>query len=300
MLREQGYKNLILVTHRELDLANQAATRDFFYSTRPDYTIVCSGKVGGIHANNSYPASFIYENLMIECNIINSAFLSNCTNLIFLGSSCIYPRLASQPICEENLLQGYLEPTNEPYAIAKIAGIKLCESYNRQYGVDYRSLMPTNLYGPGDNFHVENAHVLPALLYKFHNAKLSNSKSVTIWGSGNPRREFLYIKDLAQAVIHSILIPKKIWNSVGDPMCSHINVGTGKEISIGELAEKIAAIVGFNGQIQFDLSRPDGMPRKLLDVSRIHSFGWQASTPLEAGITETYKWFVENQKTIRK
>ena len=299
-LKEQGYENLILADHANLDLTNQDSTRAFFEKYQPECTIVCAGKVGGIHANNSYPGEFIYENLMMECNTIHQAYSIGCKNLVFLGSSCIYPRLAPQPISEESLTQGSLEPTNEPYAIAKIAGVKLCESYNRQYNVDYRSLMPTNLYGPRDNFHEENSHVLPALLRRIHEAKLKNSDSVVMWGTGSPRREFLYVPDLAKAIVNSLSITEAKWNSVTTPMCSHLNVGCGEDVSILELATLIKEIVGFKGKIELDTTKPDGMPRKLLNVSKINSLGWKAETDLASGISETYQWFLENEQTFKR
>ncbi len=283
-----GGFNLVLRTREELNLLNQSDVSAFFKNEKPDTVIVAAAKVGGILANNTYRADFIYENLVIETNIIHSAFEAGVKKLIFLGSSCIYPKLARQPIKEEYLLDGKLEYTNEPYAIAKIAGIKLCENYYLQYGCNFYSLMPTNLYGPGDNFDLKNSHVLPALLRKFHEAKLNNS-NVEVWGSGKPKREFLYVEDLADAIYFFTknIEAKDIYNSG----VSHINVGTGEDISIAELAKLIGRIVGFNGEIIYDSSKPDGTPRKLLDVSRLHTFGWKHKTSLEEGIRKTYKWF---------
>jgi len=282
---------LITRTHQELDLTDQAAVRAFMAEMRPDVVILAAAKVGGILANNSYPADFIYENLMMEANVIHQAFAAGVRRLLQLGSSCIYPRAAAQPMSEAALLTGPLEPTNEPYAIAKIAGIKLCESYNRQHGVDYRSVMPTNLYGSGDNFHPENSHVMPALMRRFHEAARSGAGEVTIWGTGRPRREFLHVDDMAEASLFVLDLPKDIYEANTEPMQSHINVGTGTDVTIAELAAMIARITGFSGKIAFDASKPDGTPRKLLDVSRLTKMGWQARIPLEAGIGETYAWF---------
>jgi nucleoside-diphosphate-sugar epimerase len=260
-------------------------------SEKPDVVILAAAKVGGIHANNTYPAEFIYENLMIECNVIHQAFEAGVTRLLQLGSSCIYPKLADQPMSEHALLTGTLEPTNEPYAIAKIAGIKLCESYNRQYGTDYRSVMPTNLYGPGDNFHPENSHVLPALIRRFHEARQAGHESVTIWGTGTPRREFLHVDDMAEASLFVLDLDKDSYATNTQPMLSHINVGSGKDISILELAQLVAHVTEFEGQILTDPSKPDGTLRKLMDVSRLSNMGWTANIPLEAGVAQTYDWF---------
>ena len=277
----------------ELDLLNQGSVQKFFEHKKIDQVYLAAAKVGGIHANNSYPADFIYENLMVQTNIIHSAFLNGVKKLLFLGSSCIYPKYASQPMKEEELLAGKLEPTNEPYAIAKIAGIKMCESYNRQYGksrdVDYRSIMPTNLYGPGDNYHPENSHVIPGLIYRFHKAKINNLESVTIWGTGTPKREFLYVDDLALASIHVMNLDKKIYNEQTSSASSHINVGSGKELTIKELAETIKEVVDFKGKIQFDSSKPDGPLRKLLNSNRINKLGFKPKTDLKEGLIKTYQ-----------
>jgi GDP-L-fucose synthase len=290
---------VITATRSELDLADQSAVRRFLARERPDTVIVAAAKVGGIHANNTMPAEFIYENLMIECNLIDSAFRAGVERLLFLGSSCIYPRNAPQPMAEEVLLTGTLEPTNEPYAIAKIAGIKLCESYNRQYGTDYRSAMPTNLYGPGDNFHEANSHVLPALLRRFHEAKQAGSEEVVIWGTGTPKREFLHVDDMAAACVFLLNLPKDVYAANTQPMLSHINVGTGRDVSIADLAQAIAQVTEFEGRIAFDTTKPDGPPRKLLDVSRLTNMGWTASIQLEEGIRETYNWYLANQEHLR-
>jgi GDP-L-fucose synthase len=290
---------MITATRSELDLSDQSAVRNFLAKERPDTVIVAAAKVGGIHANNTVPAEFIYENLMIECNLIDSAFRAGVERLLFLGSSCIYPRNAPQPMPEEALLTGTLEHTNEPYAIAKIAGIKLCESYNRQYGTDYRSAMPTNLYGPGDNFHETNSHVLPALLRRFHEAKQLGSEEVVIWGTGTPKREFLHVDDMAAACVFLLNLPKDSYAANTQPMLSHINVGTGSDVSIAGLAQTIAEVTGFEGRISFDTTKPDGTPRKLLDVSRVTNMGWAACVPLEEGIRQTYDWFLANQGSLR-
>lgn len=291
---------LITRTHSELDLTDQAAVRAFMSTAKPDTVILAAAKVGGIHANNTYPAEFIYENLMIESNIIHQAFQVGVKSLLQLGSSCIYPREAHQPMSEAELLTGVLEPTNEPYAIAKIAGIKLCESYNRQYGVDYRSVMPTNLYGPGDNFHPENSHVMPALIRRFHEATRNQSPEVVVWGSGTPRREFLHVDDMAEASLFVLDLPKDVYQANTHPMLSHINVGTGSDISILELATLVGEITGFKGQILTDPTKPDGTPRKLLDVSRLNNMGWKAKITLKDGIEETYDWFLKHIDAIRK
>jgi GDP-L-fucose synthase len=290
---------IIVRSHKEFDLTEQQAVFDFFKNEKIDQVYLAAAKVGGIVANNTYPADFIYENLMIECNIIHSAHLAGIQQLLFLGSSCIYPKLAEQPMSESALLTGILEETNEPYAIAKIAGIKLCESYNRQYGRDYRSVMPTNLYGAFDNFHPENSHVIPALLRRFHEAKLNGDKEVVAWGSGNPMREFLYVDDMAAASIHVMHLDKEIYDSNTDPMLSHINVGTGLDCTIRELVETVAKVVGFTGEIKFDSSKPDGAPRKLMNVNRLKSLGWQYSVSLEDGLALAYQWFVDNQDKFR-
>jgi nucleoside-diphosphate-sugar epimerase len=288
-------ENLTLITKAsiELDLKNQAAVQEFMQEVQPDEVILAAAKVGGIVANNNYPAQFIYENLIIECNVIHAAYEAGVKKLLQLGSSCIYPKMAEQPMREEALLTGTLEPTNEPYAIAKIAGIKLCESYNRQYGVDYRSVMPTNLYGPGDNFHPENSHVLPALIRRFHEAAQSGAESVTVWGSGKPMREFLHVDDMAEASLFVLDLDDEIYQRETQPMLSHINVGSGTDVTIRELAETVAAVTGFQGELKFDSSKPDGTPRKLMDVSRLKRLGWEASIPLKQGIQETYDWFLQ-------
>jgi GDP-L-fucose synthase len=286
-------------SRRELDLSDQAATRAFFETHKPDAVILAAAKVGGIMANATYPASFIYENLMIEANVIHAAYQAGVGRLLFLGSSCIYPRLAPQPIPEEALLSGALEPTNEPYAIAKIAGLKLCEAYNRQYGTDYRSVMPTNLYGPGDNFHPRDSHVLPALLRRFHEAARDRQPEVTVWGSGKPRREFLHVDDMADASLFVLETDRARYEAHAGPGLNHINVGTGSDVSIAELAAMLADVTGFAGRIVFDTSKPDGTPRKLLDVSRLTAMGWQARTGLRAGISDTYQWFCRNEAELR-
>ena len=290
---------LVLRTRDELNLLDSSAVQAFFATERIDQVYLAAAKVGGIVANNTYPADFIYENMMIESNIIHAAHLHNVNKLLFLGSSCIYPKQATQPIAESELLQGTLEPTNEPYAIAKIAGIKLCESYNRQYGRDYRSVMPTNLYGPHDNFHPSNSHVIPALLRRFHEAREQNAPDVVVWGSGTPMREFLHVDDMAAASIHVMELDSEIWQEYTQPMLSHINVGTGVDCTIRELAQTIAQVVGYKGKVVFDSSKPDGTPRKLLDVTRLHSLGWCHSVSLECGLESTYQWFLENQHWCR-
>ena len=287
-------------THAELDLTDQAAVAAFMAEEKPDVVILAAAKVGGIHANNTYPAEFIYENLMIQSNVIHQAHANDVQHLLFLGSSCIYPRTVAQPMSEDALLTGILEPTNEPYAIAKIAGIKMCESYNRQYGRDYRSVMPTNLYGPGDNFHPENSHVLPALIRRFHEAAQSGAESVTIWGSGTPRREFLHVDDMAEASMYVLTLDRETYEANTDPMLSHINVGTGIDVSILELAAMVAMITGFKGEILTDPSKPDGTMRKLMDVKRLARMGWTAQIGLEVGLAETYEWFLENEDTVRR
>lgn len=283
---------LIARGRTELNLTDQAAVQTFMADEKPDAVILAAAKVGGIHANNTYPAEFIYENLMMEANVIHQAYQAGVQQLLFLGSSCIYPKAAPQPMAEDALLTGTLEPTNEPYAIAKIAGIKLCESYNRQYGVDYRSVMPTNLYGPGDNFHPENSHVLPALLQRFHAAARDGVDEVVIWGTGTPRREFLHVDDMAEAALFVMGLPAKTYAAHTQPMLSHINVGCGDDIAIGDLAKLIAEVTGFKGAIAFDTTKPDGTPRKLMDVSRLTQLGWQAKIDLRQGVEETYRWYL--------
>jgi len=296
VLRQQAGVDVITRTRQELDLTNQAAVRAFFAAEKPDQVYMAAAKVGGIHANNTYPAEFIYENLMVQANVVDAAFHNGVKKLLFLGSSCIYPRMAPQPMPESALLSGPLEPTNEPYAIAKIAGIKLCESYNRQYGashgLDYRSVMPTNLYGPGDNYHSENSHVIPALIRRFHEAKLSNAPGVTIWGSGSPKREFLYVDDMAAASVFVMNLPKATLDAHTQPMQSHINVGFGSDITIKELAVAVGNAVGYQGLIDFDTSKPDGSPRKLMDSSRLNVLGWQARTALADGLVQAYAAFL--------
>ena len=299
-LEERGDAQLILRTRKELDLTNQQAVIKFFKSEKIDEVYFAAAKVGGIIANNSYPADFIYENLMIECNIIHSAHMAGISKLLFLGSSCIYPKLAEQPMAETALLTATLEPTNEPYAVAKIAGIKLCESYNRQYGHDYRSVMPTNLYGPHDNFHPENSHVIPALLRRFHEAKFNGDTQVIAWGSGKPMREFLHVNDMAAASIHVMELDKTIYDENTEPMLSHINLGTGVDCTIRELEETVAKVTGFGGEIVFDATKPDGAPRKLMNVDRLKSLGWQYSYSLEEGLQDAYQWFLDNQDNFRQ
>jgi GDP-L-fucose synthase len=279
---------------------DQAAVRAFFARHQIGQVVLAAAKVGGIHANNTYPAEFIYDNLMIEANVIQAAHAAGVQRLLFLGSSCIYPRMAPQPMREDALLTGTLESTNEPYAIAKIAGIKLCESYNRQHGRDYRSVMPTNLYGPGDNFHPENSHVIPALLRRFHEAVQSNAAEVVIWGSGTPMREFLHVDDMAAASVHVLQLPVEQYRAHTQPMLSHINVGTGVDCTIRELAETIARVTGFQGRLGFDASKPDGTPRKLLDVSRLKALGWQATIGLEDGLRDAYAWFLQHEGQARR
>lgn len=299
-LKARGETNIVTRAHAELDLTDQGGVRDFLQAERPDVVILAAAKVGGIHANNTFPADFIYENLMIECNVIHQAFAAGVTRLLQLGSSCIYPRAVPQPMREAALLTGTLEPTNEPYAVAKIAGIKLCESYNRQHGVDYRSVMPTNLYGPGDNFHPENSHVLPALIRRFHEAKERAYDEVVIWGTGTPRREFLHVDDMAAASLYVLDLPKWDYDANTEPMLSHINVGTGSDISILELAQMVAEVTGFGGNVVTDPSKPDGTPRKLMDVSRLAKMGWRASIDLQRGLNETYSWYLKNAANARR
>lgn len=298
-LQAQAKSEIITRTHTELDLTHQDSVRDFMQAERPDLVILAAAKVGGIHANNTYPADFIYENLMIQANVIHQAFAAGVSRLLQLGSSCIYPRDIPQPMREDALLTGPLEPTNEPYAVAKIAGIKLCESYNRQHGVDYRSVMPTNLYGPGDNFHPENSHVLPALIRRFHEAAQTHQDEVVIWGTGTPKREFLHVDDMAAASLYVLDLPKHDYDAQTQPMLSHINVGSGHDIGILELARIVARITGFTGEIRTDPTKPDGTPRKLMDVSRLAAMGWRAQINLEEGIAETYQWYLSNIKDLR-
>ncbi len=298
-LEAAGDVDVVTRTRRELDLLSQSAVATFFKNEKVDQVYLAAAKVGGIHANNEYPAEFMYENLMIEANIIHQAYVSGVEKLLFLGSSCIYPKLAEQPMAEAALLTGQLEPTNEPYAIAKIAGIKLCESYNRQYGVDYRSVMPTNLYGENDNFHPENSHVIPALIRRFHEAKINNAPVVVAWGSGKPMREFLHVDDMAEASIFIMNLDSEIYQKETEPMLSHINVGSGVDCTIRELVETVAKVVDYQGDIEFDASKPDGTPRKLMDVSRLKSLGWQAKTSLEEGLIMTYQWFLQHQDDFR-
>ncbi len=287
-------------TRAELDLTDQQAVRGFFADARVDAVVLAAAKVGGIHANNAYPADFIYENLMIECNVIHQAFASGVRRLLFLGSSCIYPRAVEQPMREDALLTGVLEPTNEPYAIAKIAGIKLCESYNRQHGTDYRSVMPTNLYGPGDNFHPENSHVMPALIRRFHEAARSGADRVTIWGTGTPRREFLHVDDMAEASLFVLDLPQEDYQANTQPMLSHINVGYGEDVTIAELAQLVAQVTGFTGEIAFDTTRPDGTMRKLMDSGRLSAMGWKPSVALADGVRETYRWFLDQEAVAER
>src|SRR5690554_2432299 len=298
-LQREHDVHILTASRQELDLLNQAAVSEYFARHAIDEVYLAAARVGGIHANNTYPAEFIYENLAIECNVIHAAHRSNVQRLLFLGSSCIYPKFAEQPIREEALLTGALEPTNEPYAIAKIAGLKLCESYNRQYGRDYRSVMPTNLYGPNDNFHPENSHVIPALLRRFHEAKLAGSTEVVAWGSGSPMREFLHVDDMAAASIFVMELDKPTYEANTQPMLSHINVGTGVDCTIKELTETVAKVVGFEGEIVWDTSKPDGAPRKLMNVDRLKALGWQYSIELEDGLRNAYEWFLANQDVFR-
>lgn len=299
-LEARGEDTLIIRSSAELDLRDQAAVQAFMQAERPDAVILAAAKVGGIHANNIYPADFIYDNLLIQANVIGQAHEAGVQRLLFLGSSCIYPREAPQPMSEDALLTGPLEPTNEPYAIAKIAGIKLCESLNRQHGRDYRSVMPTNLYGPGDNFHPENSHVLPALIRRFHEAVQEDVLEVTIWGTGTPKREFLHVDDMAEASLFVMDLPGEIYCRETQPMLSHINVGVGEDISIADLARLVAEIAGFQGRIRFDASKPDGSPRKLMNVSRLEAIGWSSRIDLADGVRETYAWFQENLAAVRE
>ena len=293
-LEIKGYTNLLLRSHKELDLTNQMEVNNFFQDEKPDYVILAAAIVGGIHANNTYPADFIYQNMMIEANVIHSAYKSNIKRLLFLGSTCIYPKEAKQPIQEDSLLSNVLEPTNEPYAIAKIAGIKLCESYNRQYGTDFRSVMPTNIYGINDKFHSENSHVIPALMSRFHKAKINNDSEVIVWGTGKAMREFLYVDDMAQASLFVLSLDKKTYQENTKTMLSHINVGTGKDTTIRDMAEIMKDVISFKGKLSFDTSRPDGVPRKLTDISRLSNMGWHSKINLREGLEKTYKWYVKN------
>jgi GDP-L-fucose synthase len=298
-LKSLGYHDIVTASRAELDLLNPSAVHEFFRANRPEQVYIAAARVGGISANKTQPADFIWENVVIEANLIKAAHDNDVQRLLFLGSSCIYPKFAEQPIAEDSLLTGTLEPTNEPYAVAKIVGIKLCESFNRQFGRDYRSVMPTNLYGPGDNFHPQDAHVIPALLRRFHEAKLTKASAVTVWGSGMPRREFLHVDDMAAASVHIMgLDPQTYWLAVS-PMMSHINVGSGKDCTIAELAQLVAEVTGFDGNIEHDCSKPDGTPRKLLDVSLLRSLGWSDAISLPAGLKDTYAWFLDHQADFR-
>lgn len=301
LLSKKKDNTLILVSRNQLDLLDKDSVEKFIKKEKPDQVYFAAAKVGGIYANNRYPADFISDNIIIQSNVIHGSFLAGVQKLLFLGSSCIYPQLAKQPINEDSLLTGRLEPTNEPYAIAKIAGIKMCESYNRQYDLDYRCVMPTNLYGKNDNFHPKNSHVIPAMMLRFHEAKIRNQEKVKVWGSGKPMREFLYVDDMASACIHVMNLPKDdLLLKIPNQMCSHINIGTGCDITIDELAKTMAKVIGFKGDIEFDSSKPDGTPRKLLDVSRINLLGWRHSVDLDTGLRETYSWFSKNIDNLRK
>ena len=293
-LEERGFTNLLMRTHKELDLTSQSQVQGFFKQERPDYVILAAAKVGGIYANDNYPADFIYQNIMIEANVINSAYENKVKRLLFLGSTCIYPKAVKQPIREDALLTGELEPTNEPYALSKITGIKLCESYNRQYGTDFRSVMPTNLYGINDNFHLKDSHVIPSLMRRFHEAKVNNAAEVVVWGTGNAMREFLYVNDMATASLFVFELDDEVYRSNTKPMLSHINVGTGKDITIKELAETLKEVVGFTGKIIFDTTKQDGALRKLIDVSRLENMGWKYSVDLKEGLEKTYRWYLES------
>ena len=293
-LKSLGYRNIITATREELDLTQQSEVNSFFKNNEFDQVYMAAARVGGIYANNTYPAQFIYENLMIEANVIHSAYISGVKKLLFLGSSCIYPKNSKQPMIEDMLLTGILEPTNEPYAISKIAGIKLCESYNREYGTDFRSIMPTNLYGPGDNFHPENSHVIASLIHRFHSAKLDQKSNVLVWGTGKPFREFLHVDDMASAAIHIMNLKKSEYLKNTEPQLSHINVGSGKEYTISDLAMLIAETVDFKGDIKFDEDKPDGTPRKLIDSTLLRSMGWEPQLDLRKGLRDTYNWYLEN------
>lgn len=295
-LKKRGFTNLITKTHQDLDLTNQVAVQDFFQQQQPDYVILAAAKVGGIVANNTYPADFIYQNMMIEANVIHCAFKNKVKRLLFLGSTCIYPKDATQPMNENSLLTDVLEPTNEPYAIAKIAGIKLCESYNRQHNTDFRSVMPTNLYGINDNFHPENSHVIPALMQRFHLAKINHKTEVVVWGSGKVMREFLYVDDMAAASLFVLELDTKTYQKNTQPMCSHINVGTGVDVTIAQMAQMMKKVVGFEGKLIFDINKPDGVQRKLVDISKLSKMGWQYKINLEAGLKKTYAWYLTQVK----
>jgi GDP-L-fucose synthase len=299
-LQKQGQTNIVARTHADLELTNQQAVRDFFKAEKPDQVYLAAARVGGIHANNTYPAEFIYDNLMVQTNVIHEAFKVGVQKLLFLGSSCIYPKAVKQPMREDALLTGILESTNQPYAVAKIAGIKLCESYNRQYGVDYRSVMPTNLYGTGDNYHSENSHVIPALIRRFHKAKINHIPEVVIWGSGSPMREFLYVDDMAAASVYVMSLDKSIYDQHTDPMISHINVGSGSDVTIKQLAQTISDVVGYQGCIGFDVTKPDGPARKLMDTGRLNSLGWHAKINLKEGLSMAYQDYLSNIETLRQ
>jgi GDP-L-fucose synthase len=301
-LESRGFTNLLMRTHKELDLTDQAKVQSFFKQEKPDYVILAAAKVGGIHANNTYPADFIYQNMMIEANVINAAYENKVKRLLFLGSTCIYPKAVEQPMREDALLTDVLEQTNEPYALAKIAGIKLCESYNRQHGTDFRSVMPTNLYGINDNFHPENSHVIPALMQRFHQAKISNDAEVVVWGTGKAMREFLYVDDMAQASLFVLELDVQTYKANTQPILSHINVGTGKDITIRKMAETMKEVVGYKGRLSFDTTKPDGALRKLIDVTRLSNMGWKYSMNLRDGLLKTYEWYLSQyyQQTIKK
>ncbi|MCP5148599.1 MAG: GDP-L-fucose synthase [Pseudomonadales bacterium] len=299
-LSKDPANEIVTRTRAELDLTDQQGVATLFASEKIDEVYLGAAKVGGIHANNTYPAEFIYDNLMVECNVVHQAWQHGVQKLLFLGSSCIYPRLATQPMVESELMQGSLEPTNEPYALAKIAGIKLCESYDRQYGTDYRSVMPTNLYGPGDNYHPENSHVIPALLRRFHEAKESGADTITIWGTGKALREFLHVDDMARACVHVMNLPKDEYQAVTDPRLTHINVGSGVDCSIAELVSSIAEVTGFEGKIEYDTSKPDGAPRKLMDNTKLRNLGWQPQIGLKEGLRDAYQWYVDNIDSARR
>ena len=295
-LESRGFTNLLMRTHKELDLTNQVQVEAFFEQEKPDYVILAAAKVGGIHANNTYPADFIYQNMMIEANVINSAYENEVKRLLFLGSTCIYPKAVKQPMREDALLTDVLEPTNEPYALAKIAGIKLCESYNRQHGTDFRSVMPTNLYGINDNFHPENSHVIPALMQRFHQAKINNDAEVVVWGTGSAMREFLYVDDMAIASLFVLELDEQTYKANTQPILSHINIGTGKDITIREMAEVMQRVVEYEGKLTFDAAKPDGAPRKLIDVARLSNMGWKYNIDLEDGLEKTYNWYLNAHK----
>lgn len=299
-LQALGYTNLLVRTHAELDLIRQSDVEQFMQQHKPAAVVMAAARVGGIHANNTYPGQFIYENLMVQNNVVHAAHQAGVQHLLFLGSSCIYPKLAEQPMNEASLLTGQLEPTNEPYAVAKIAGIKLCESYNREYGRNYRSVMPTNLYGENDNFHPANSHVIPAMMRRFHEAKQNRDPQVVVWGTGKPMREFLHVDDMAAASVHVLLLDPAVYSAHVKPDCSHINVGTGVDCTIAELAHTLKRVIGYEGELVFDTSKPDGTPRKLLNVDRLKALGWQYSISLEEGLRRTYQWFVQNQTNIRQ